>query len=58
MVAAKKYPNLDVSFMTSSLLENNLGKVFLVARTAIVNRTPKNVDVTTVTKTENFAALG
>lgn len=58
MVAAKKYPNFDVSFMTSGLLENNTGKWFLAAITAAVKKTPTIIDVTTATTTENFAAFG
>lgn len=44
--------------MTSSLLENNLGKVFCVARTAIVNIVPNIADVITATMMANFAAFG
>lgn len=40
------------------MLENTLGKLFLVATTAVENTTPNIVDVITATMMENFAALG
>lgn len=58
MVAAKKYPNLDVSLITRGVDVNSLGKSFLVARITAVNKIPKITDVQTVTTIENFAAFG
>lgn len=57
MVAAKKYPNLDVSLITRGVDVNSLGKSFLVARITAVNKIPNITDVQTVTTIENFAAF-